>query len=349
MSSVFVGIDVAKAHLDVAIGSSQDVQRFANDTDGIAKLQMLLQSLSPTLVVLESTGGYEDELLGALVGAGLPVSRINPRFFRDFVRSLGKLAKTDRLDAKLLALYAERCRPRITKLASKELQALEALVVRRRQLQDLMTQEKNHLESTDDLDALTCINVVVECLKHQLKANGVAIGNALGSVPQCQEDATLLQSTPGVGPILTACLLSMVPELGTLNRKQIAALIGVAPMHQDSGTIQGKRFIAGGRPAVRAILYMAALSAVNANGPIRSFYARLMSKGKVAKVALVACMRKLLCTLNAMKRSKKPWALPTVEKAQLVTLRLGVGIARQRSPREGSRDIASPPSPRWLA
>jgi transposase len=317
MTGVFVGIDVSKAHLDVALGASTEVARFANDDDGIGQLLDLIRPLEPTLVVLESTGGYEDEVLAALIGAAVPAARINPRFFRSFARSLGKLAKTDRIDARLLALYAERCRPSVTWLPNAELQSLQALVTRRRQLQNMLTQENNRRQFTACPSMLADIGDVIACLKRHLKANGLALKSALKALPQAQQSAELLQSVPGVGPVLTACLLSMVPELGKLNRKQIAALVGVAPMHRDSGTLHGKRAITGGRPAVRAILYMAALSSVKANPIFRAFYARLRACGKEAKVALVACMRRLLCTLNAIMRTRNPW----VENAQLVTAR----------------------------
>ena len=317
MQDHFIGIDVSKACLDVALSCRADVQRFTNDDQGIARLIDFLRPLTPRLCVLESTGGYEDSVLAALVASALPVSRINPRFLRDFARSLGKLAKTDRLDAKMLALYAERCRPPLTRLASPQLQKLEALVTRRRQLQGMLTQEKNRLQTATCKDMLADIREVIACLQTRVRANDQALRKALTSLEGHHDHARLLQTVPGVGPVLTACLLSMLPELGTLNRKQIAALVGVAPMHKESGTLHGKRTIAGGRPVIRAILYMAALSAVRANDPLRAFYARLREKGKEAKVALVACMRKLLCTLNALMRTRRPWH-PT-PNAQLIT------------------------------
>lgn len=306
MREVFIGIDVAKNHLDVAVSSEQEVRRFVNDAAGIDALVAYCRAHSPTLTALESTGGYERGVLAALVAAGLPTSRLNPKRVRDFARSLGKLAKTDFIDAKMLAVFAERCRPPITALRSEDRSKLEALVLRRRQLQGMITQENNRLE-TAAVSTRESIDEVLGCLKFQVKANDKALKKALEDLPECGQDAALLRSVPGVGPVLSAALLSMLPELGHLNRKQIAALVGVAPMHKDSGTKLGRRSIVGGRPAIRAVLYMAALSSVRANEAIRATYARLRAKGKLAKVALVACMRKLLCILNAMMHTKKSW------------------------------------------
>lgn len=308
MTPGFVGIDVSKAHLDVALSTEPKVRRFTNDDAGIQQLLSVLLPLDPQRIALESTGGYEDRLLAALLVAKLPAAQINPRRLRDFARSLGKIAKTDALDAKLLALFAERCLPTVSSLLEPELVALKELVTRRRQLHDMATQERNRLETLTSETLIADIRDVLACLQTHLKKNDKAIATALKTLPQPENDR-LLRSVPGVGPILSAALLSMVPELGRLNRKQIAALIGVAPMHKDSGTLHGKRFIAGGRPIVRAILYMAALSAVKVSPPLRHLYARLRAKGKVAKVALTACMRKLLCILNAVIRSKHPWQL----------------------------------------
>lgn len=306
MQEVFVGIDVAKSHLDVAVTGGRDVARFTNDAAGVDALVAFLRERNPTLTTLESTGGYERTVLTALVAAGLPTSRINPKRLRDFARSLGKLAKTDCIDATMLALYAERCRPAVTQLRSEQTQAIEALVVRRRQLQGMITQERNRLETASE-DSRACINQVLECLKRQLKANGVALRNALKNTAECSENATLLRSVPGVGPVLAAALLSMLPELGRLNRKQIAALVGVAPMHRESGTLHGKRAIVGGRPAIRAILFMAAIASIRVNPKLKALYARLVARGKPAKVAIVACMRKLLCVLNTMMHTKTHW------------------------------------------
>lgn len=306
MQDVFVGIDVAKGHLDVAVSGDADVSRFANDTAGISALVSFLRTRSPMLTVLESTGGYERAVLDALIGAGFAASRINPKRLRDFARSLGKVAKTDRIDAHMLALYGERCRPAVTQLRNERMRDLEALVVRRRQLQGMITQERNRLE-TASAGSRVSIHEVLECLKRQLKQNGVALRNALKNTAECSSNATLLRSVPGVGPVLAAVLLSMLPELGQLNRKQIAALVGVAPMHRESGTLHGKRTISGGRPAIRAILFMAAIAAIRVNPKLKGLYARLVAHGKPAKVAIVACMRKLLCILNTMMHTKTHW------------------------------------------
>lgn len=308
MTRVFIGVDVAKAHLDVAANDDANVHRFSNDDGGVAKLAAWLRERPVHLVVMESTGGYEQRLRVALQLAQLPVAHINPVRLRDFARSLGKLAKTDRLDARLLALYGERCRPRVSELQTKEARQLQALVSRRRQLQDMLTQERNRLEFSLPSDIDTELRAHIALLTAALKSNLRSIRSTLQAI--AEPAANSLQTVPGVGPVLTAALIALVPELGQLSRTQIAALIGVAPMHRDSGTLQGKRFIAGGRPTVRAILYMAALAALKNNPPIRSLYARLVAKGKPKKVAIVACMRKLLCVLNAIRKSGQAWITP---------------------------------------
>jgi len=310
MAAVYIGIDVAKDHLDVAIAGSDIVSRFKNSAEGATELVAFLRSHAPTLTVLESTGGYERRVFMALVNAGLTTSRINPKRSRDFARSLGKLAKTDRIDAKMLALYGERCRPAATTPRPEHIDVIEALVTRRRQLQKMITQERNRLETAAPTTSAS-IRIVLGCLRNELKKNGGALRDAIRHT-KCSEDAARLQSVPGVGPVLTAVLLSMLPELGTLDRKQIAALAGVAPLHRESGTLNGQRKIFGGRPGVRAVLFMAAIATIRVNAKLRAIYARLRARGKPAKVAIVACMRKLLCILNTMTRNKTTWiAEPT--------------------------------------
>jgi transposase len=305
MKAVFVGIDVSKHHLDIAITGDAAVVRFKRDDAGIGALLSLLRERRPILTVMESTGGYEQPVLAALVGDGIATSRINPKRLRDFARSLGKLAKTDSIDAKMLALYAERCRPATNVLRESHLETIRALIVRRRQLHGMLTQERNRLE-TGSLETRQSIDEVVDCLQKQLKTNRGALRDALRNA-NCSDDAVLLQTVPGVGPVLAAVLLAMVPELGKINRKQVAALVGVAPMHRDSGTLHGKRSIVGGRPAVRAVLYMAVVASIRVNAKFRALYARLVGTGKPPKVAIVACMRKLLCVLNTMMHAKTPW------------------------------------------
>jgi transposase len=304
----FVGIDVSKAVLDVAVLPTAEKWSVANSTDGMRKLVGRLKELKPALVVLEASGGLERRAIAALAGAELPVVAVNPRQVRDFAKATGKLAKTDAIDAAILALFAERIRPEPRPLKDEQTQELEALIVRRRQVVEMITAEKNRLSAAPPSKRVrTAIGRTIEYLQKQLDENDNDLEKAVKGSGAWREKDDLLRSVPGVGKVLSRTLLSLVPELGALTRRQIAALIGVAPLNRDSGTMRGRRTIWGGRANVRQALYMGALVASRFNPAIRAFHGRLLRAGKLNKVALVACMRKLLTILNAMVASKTPW------------------------------------------
>ena len=249
----------------------------------------------------------------ALAGAGLPVVAVNPRQVRDFAKATGRLAKTDALDAAVLALFADRIRPEVRPLPDEETRELEALVVRRRQVVDMITAEKNRLGAAPPSKRVrTAIGKTIKWLQKQLEEIDNDLDGAVRKSPVWREKEDLLKSVKGVGRVMSRTLLSLLPELGTLGRRQIAALVGVAPLNRDSGTQRGRRIVWGGRANVRAVLYMSALAAARSNPTIRAFYKRLVAAGKLPKVALVACMRKLLTILNAILRTNTPW---TSEKA----------------------------------
>ena len=303
---VFVGIDVAKAHLDIALRPTAEGWRVANDDAGIAPLVARMQDLQPALIVLEATGGLEVPVTAALTAAGLPVVVVNPRQARDFAKATGRLAKTDALDARGLAHVAEAVRPAPRPLPDAQTQALSAQLARRRQLLDMLTAEKNRLGSAPPTIQAD-IQAHIAWRERRLAALNDDLGNALRASPVWREQDDLLQRTPGVGPVLSHTLVADLPELGTLSRQQIAALVGVAPLNRDSGTLRGKRTVWGGRAQVRAVLYMSTLVAVRYNPVLHIFYERLRRAGKAPKVALTACMRKLLTILNAMSKHRTPW------------------------------------------
>ena len=303
---LYVGIDVAKANLDVAEGSTGAIWRVANDEVGIAEALRRLEVLAPALVVLEATGGYEAPVAAALGAAGLPVAVVNPRQVRDFAKSTGKLAKTDALDARILALFGERMRPAVRPLPDAQAQELSALLTRRRQVVGMLTAEKNRLHIAPTA-VREDIHNHISWLGRSLAKLNAELGDALRRSPLWRENEDLLRSAPGVGPVLTLTLVAELPELGSLDRRQIAALVGIAPFNRDSGTLRGKRTVWGGRAPVRAALYMATLVAARFNPVIRPFYQRLLAAGKPKKVALTACMRKLLTILNAMIKHRTPW------------------------------------------
>jgi len=305
---LFVGIDVSKATLDVALLPSSESWSVPNTESGIADIiTRLRQAGTPTLVLMEATGGLERQALARIADAGLPAMAINPRNVRDFARSMGMLAKTDAIDAAVLALFADRIRPAWRPLPDEDTQALEALIVRRRQVVDMIAAEKNRLAATPSRRVKKEIVSHVKWLERQLHITDFDIDQAVKTSPAWKEKADLLTSVPGVGRVTAITLLTQLPELGTLGRKQIAALVGVAPFNRDSGTLRGRRAIYGGRASVRAVLYMSALTAARFNPTIRAFYARLRAAGKLPKVALVACMRKLLTALNAILSRRVPW------------------------------------------
>ena len=303
---LFVGIDVSKERLDVAVRPTGEAWQVSHDSRGINDLVERLGELAPQLVVLEATGGMEMALAGELAASKLAVAVVNPRHVRDFARAAGKLAKTDALDAQVLAHFAEAMRPASRPLPDDASQELRALVARRRQLVEMITAEKNRLRT-----AARRIRPKVQEHIHWLEESLVDLDRDMGdfirSSPMWQDKDQLLRSTPGVGPVLSMTLMSDLPELGALNRGEIAALVGVAPFNRDSGALRGKRKVWGGRSQVRAALYMATLVATRFNPVLRAFYQRLCDAGKPKKVAITACMRKLLTILNVMVKHNRHW------------------------------------------
>ena len=303
---LFVGIDVSKDHLDVAVRPAGEAWQVSHDPQGINSLTERLRELAPRLVVVEATGGMEMALTGELAAAGLPVAVVNPRHVRDFARAAGQLAKTDSLDAHVLAHFAEAMQPKPRDLPDASAQELRALVARRRQLVEMTTAEKNRMRTATPR-VRTKVQEHVRWLEDSLKELDKDLADSIRSSPMWRTKEKLLRSTPGVGPILSMTLLSDLPELGVLNRGEIAALVGVAPFNRDSGTLRGKRKVWGGRSQVRAVLYMATLVATRFNPVLRDFYQRLCAAGKPKKVAITACMRKLLTILNAMVKHHRHW------------------------------------------
>lgn len=302
----FVGIDIAKADFVVACRPEETSWTATNDLAGIAAAVGRMRALAPTLIVLEATGGYETALVAAFAAAALPVVVANPRQVRDFAKATGQLAKTDHVDAQLLALFAERVHPTPRPLPDAALQQLDALMTRRRQLLDMATAERNRLEHAA-APIRRDISQHLRWLERRVAAVDRDLDDTIQKSPVWRAKEDLLRTAPGVGPVVSRTLLADLPELGQLNRKQIAALVGVAPFARDSGTLRGKRVVWGGRAAVRAVLYMGALVAARRNPVIRAFYRRLVAAGKPKKVALIACMRKLLTILNAMMRTNTRW------------------------------------------
>lgn len=303
------GIDVSREWLDVALWPAGESWQVRHEQQGIDALVERLCSLGVALVVLEATGGLEATLLAALGAAGVPVVRVNPRQVREFARATGRLAKTDRIDAQMLARFGAQVQPEIRRLPDDNSAVLAALVVRRRQLMDMLTAERNRLFG---------LRVLPETVRAQLSAHIAWLQTQVGGVDEeikravqgsalWRERDDLLKSVPGVGDVLSATLLVELPELGTLGRKQVAALVGVAPLNHDSGKLRGHRSVWGGRATVRNVLYMATLSAVRHNPALRVQYERLLAAGKAKKVALVACMRKLIVLLNVMVRTGQRW------------------------------------------
>jgi len=302
----YVGIDVSKGQLDVAVGEQGEEWAERNDEGGIAKLVARLKAVQPELIVLESTGGLEKGALSALSRAGMRVALVNPGRVRAFARSLGLLAKTDKLDARLIARFAKAVQPSATRLADELEQHLAGLVARRRQLLEMQVAEQNRLLSTPPSlkanveEHILWLQTALAKLDQEIQAD-------IHQSERWKKHADLMRSVPGVGPVTAATLLAELPELGQLDRKKIAALVGVAPVNDDSGHRRGKRWIKGGRSSVRNVLYMAALSASKHNPLLRAFYQQLIQRGKEKKVALTACMRKLLIFLNAILRDLTPW------------------------------------------
>jgi transposase len=307
---VFVGIAVSKVQLDVALRPSADRWPVSHDEPGIAPVVERLRTIQPALIVLEATGGLEVPVAGALAEAGRPVVVVNPRHARDVATATGRLAKTDPLDAQGLAHVAEAVRPTPRPLPDAQAQALSALLTRRRQLVQRLTAERRRLQSAPQRIRADS-QAHIAWLERRLVRTADDLAAGLRSSPLWRAPDEMLQSTPGVGPMLSRTLGADVPELGMLNRQEIAALIGVAPFNDDSGTLRGKRMVWGGRAHVRAVLYMRPLSAVRHNPVLKAFYERLRAAGKAAKVALTASMRTLLTILNAMIKPRTRWQAKT--------------------------------------
>ena len=303
---IFAGIDVCKDSLDIAIHMSGQQWQFSNDDEGINQVVSCLSELSPELVVMEATGGIELPGAVAIAAAGLPVAVVNPRQVRDFAKSTGRLAKTDSLDAQILAHFAAAIRPIPRALPDVTTQEFTAILTRRRQLVEMITAEGNRLLSARK-SVKARIQAHISWLEQELSNTNHDMDQAIRDSPVWTEKDALLQSVPGVGPVLSKTLLAQLPELGTMNRKQIAALVGVAPLNRDSGKLRGKRSVWGGRASVRAVLYMATLAATRYNPTIETFYQRLCNAGKPKKVGLTACMRKLITILNAILKHRTPW------------------------------------------
>jgi transposase len=305
-AEVFVGVDVSKAHLDVGVSGSDNASAFPNSERGISDLVQWLVDLSPALVVMEATGGFEVPAAAALAAAGIAVVIANPRQVRDFAKATGQLAKTDQIDAQILALFAERVRPPVRPLPDDAARELDAIIGRRRQIIDMITAEKNRLGFAL-APVQKGIQKHIRWLERQLSDVDSNLDDLIRKSPVWKAKSDLLREVPGVGPNLARTLIAELPELGQLTHKEIAALAGVAPFPRDSGRMRGKRMVWGGRASVRTALFMSVWSASRWNPVIRVFYQRLRANGKPPKVALVACMRKLLTILNAMLRDGQEW------------------------------------------
>jgi transposase len=306
MGDVFVGVDVSKSRLDVAVRPSGEIWSVTNDEAGFATLVERLKPLAPELVVMEATGGYQAPLVAALTLVDIAVAVVNPRQVRDFARATGMLAKTDALDAEVIARFGEALRPAPRLMPDAETQALQAVVMRRRQLVDMITAESNRLATALE-PVRRDIEEHISWMRRRLKDIDDDLYSALKKSPLWRVKEQILRSAPGIGRVTTCALVAQLPELGALNGRKISALVGVAPFNRDSGTLRGRRTIWGGRASVRHALYMATLTAIRCSPTVRAFYDRLIAAGKPAKVAHVACMRKLLVRLNAMVRTGTTW------------------------------------------
>ena len=310
---VAVGIDVSKDTLEVATSVGPQVWQYDNTCAGHARLVRQLGKLDAQTIVIEATGGYERTTVVALAAASLPVVVVNPRQVRDFARATGRLAKTDRIDAQVLALFGSQIQPEHRPLPDEKARVLKEKLARRRQLVQMIAAENNRLQQSHSRAVRKSIDKVLRMLAQQLRALDDDLDRSIRQCPAWREKENLLKSVPGVGDQTARTLVAELPELGSCSRQQIAALVGVAPINRDSGTMRGQRTTWGGRASVRAMLYMATLVATRYNPVIRAQYQRLLAAGKKKKVALVACMRKLLVILNAMIRDGRPWQNPLTE------------------------------------
>jgi transposase len=303
----FVGIDVAKDTLDVHVLPTHDQLQYSTHAEDVESLLGRLEKLDPTLITLEATGGYGTTLAAQLQDAGLPVAIVNPRQVRDFAKATGQLAKTDRIDAEVLARFAEAIRPPARSVGTQEQRFIKDLVARRRQLVQMQTAERNRHRRASENAIANSIQEILDVIARQLQDVDLQIDDAVRTSDAWMEKAALLESTPGIGHTTAVTLVATLPELGQLNRRKIASLVGLAPMNQDSGKTRGYRSIRGGRHSVRTALYMPTLSAMRYNSEVRAFYLRLLKNGKKRKVATTACMRKVLITLNAMVKNNQTW------------------------------------------
>jgi transposase len=303
-TTVFVGIDVGKHFVDLAVDGNNEVTRYKNDDEGIEKILKALTGRTIGLVVLEATGGYERQVLASLLGAGFPAVAVNPRQVRDFAKALGKLEKTDNVDARVLARFAAVVQPKVRPRVPAQLDEVLQWLTRRRQLVEMLVAEKNRAQQARG-GVLADIREHIEWLKKRVRDTEKDLKLLLKDAPEWDAKVELLDDQKGIGKLSALTLIASVPELGTLNRKQIAKLVGIAPLSRDSGTLRGRRTCWGGRPAVRACLYMATLTAIRHHPQVKAFYMRLRAAGKLPKVALVASMRKYLTILNALTRDQR--------------------------------------------
>lgn len=304
---VFVGIDISKDTLDIHVLPSKEKWTCHNNAKDIVQLVKSLGTRKPNAIILEATGGIETTLAALLVDAGLPVSIVNPRQVRDFAKAMGKLAKTDSIDAHVLARYGQAIKPRLTPMPTEAERFIKELVRRRQQLLELRSTEKNRLKQARTNRIRQSVQAVIDALDREIKEIEDDLNTTIKGSPVWQEKVDLLETIPGVGPVTAATVVALVPELGNVSRGEVASLVGVAPLNHDSGKFRGKRRCCGGREPVRSPLYMAALTATKHNRTIREFYHRLKQAGKSFKVAIVACMRKLLVIANAILKTKQPY------------------------------------------
>jgi transposase len=307
MNQLFVGIDISKDRLDVHIQPTEERFSLAHDEAGVAEVVRRLQGVAPQLVVMEATGGYETTVAAALGSAGLAVAVVNPRQIRDYARATGQLAKTDRLDARVIALFAQAVRPAVRPLPDEQAQQLGEVVARRRQLVDMLSAEMNRRRMVRDPRLRERLHAHIAWLEQAVREVDEDLRRLVRGSALWRETDDLLRSAPGIGKVTSCTLIADLPELGHLDRRRIAALVGVAPFNRDSGTMRGRRIVTGGRASVRKVLYMATLSAIRRNPTIAAFYQRLRAGGRPGKVAVVAAMRKLLTILNAIVRERRAW------------------------------------------